>query len=157
MGKQVGIITGIIILLAVAFIGIKAIRHSPQPQGPTLPSIQTKTSSPTEAMSASPSASASSSAQTAGSVKEFTITASNYKFVPSSITVKKGDTVKITFKNSGGFHDFTLDQFNIKTANIPSGGETTVDFVADKTGTFPYYCSVANHRAMGMQGNLTVQ
>jgi nitrite reductase (NO-forming) len=39
-----------------------------------------------------------------------------------------------------------------------NGGETTsVEFVADKTGTFEYYCSVGAHRAMGMTGSLVVE
>lgn len=159
MGKQAGIIIGIIILLTVAFVGIKALRHTSSQQ-PVQTQTETMTPSPTETISASPSTSPStsaSSAQTTGSTKEFTVSGSNYKFEPSTITVKKGDSVKITFQNSGGFHDFALDEFNIKTAVIPSGQSTTVQFVADKAGTFQYYCSVGNHRAMGMQGTLTVQ
>src|SRR3989344_1759490 len=39
-------------------------------------------------------------------VKEFTITGDNFSFTPSTITVKKGDRVKITFKNNKGYHDF---------------------------------------------------
>lgn len=92
-----------------------------------------------------------------GNVKTFTVTGQNFSFSPSEIKVNKGDTVKIIFQNSGGFHDFVLDEFNVKTASIPSGQSATLQFVADKTGSFQYYCSVANHRAMGMFGTLTVQ
>jgi len=157
MGKQTGIIIGVVVLLIIVFLGIKALNHSSQAPISTPTSIETMTPSPTAVMSASPSATASTSAQTTGSVKEFTVLGSNYKFEPSSITVKKGDTVKITFNNTGGFHDFALDEFNIKTSVIPSNQSATVQFVADKVGTFQYYCSVGNHRAMGMQGNLIVQ
>src|SRR3989338_224730 len=48
-------------------------------------------------------------------VKEFTVEGSNFKFSLSEMKVKKGDTVKITFKNSGGMHDFKLDEFNVAT------------------------------------------
>lgn len=89
--------------------------------------------------------------------KTFTVTGQNYSFTPTEIKVNKGDKVKIVFQNSGGFHDFVIDEFNVKTASIASGDSATVEFTADKTGTFTYYCSVANHRAMGMQGNLIVQ
>lgn len=155
MGKQTGIIIGIIVLLIIAFVGVKALRHTtPQASQSTMENM-TMTPSPTDAMSSSPSVSTSS--QEVGAVKEFTVTGSNFKFDPSSITVKKGDSVKITFKNSGGLHDFVLDQFNVKTPIISSGQQATVQFVADKAGTFEYYCSVANHRAMGMVGNLIVQ
>jgi nitrosocyanin len=93
---------------------------------------------------------------TTGNVKSFTVTGSNFKFAPTTLSVKKGDTVKITFVNSSGFHDFRIDEFKVATKQIKSGSQETVSFVADKAGTFEYYCSVGNHRAMGMKGTLTV-
>ena len=90
-------------------------------------------------------------------VKSFTVSGKNFSFSPSTMSVKKGDTVKIIFKNTSGFHDLRIDEFNVATKQIEAGKEDTVQFVADKTGTFEYYCSVGNHRAMGMKGTLTVQ
>jgi len=92
-----------------------------------------------------------------GETKEFTVTGKNFSFSPSTIRVKKGDTVKITFKNTGGFHDFKIDEFDVKTAQIQDGQSETVTFVADKAGTFDYYCSVGQHRANGMEGKLIVE
>jgi plastocyanin len=92
-----------------------------------------------------------------GAVKEFTVEGSNFKFIPATLTVKKGDTVKIVFKNSGGFHDWVLDGYpNVKTKQIQGGSQETITFVADKAGKFEYYCSVGTHRQMGMKGTLTV-
>ncbi len=88
--------------------------------------------------------------------KSFTITGSNFAFAPKQIAVKKGDTVKITFINNDGFHDLHIDEFNIATKQIKAGAQETTTFVADKTGSFQYYCSVGTHRAMGMWGTLTV-
>lgn len=91
------------------------------------------------------------------SVKSFTVSgASNFTFTPNTMTVKKGDTVRITFKNVSGFHDFVLEQFDVRTKQIAAGKEETIEFVADKTGKFEYYCSVDSHRANGMKGTLTV-
>lgn len=90
-------------------------------------------------------------------VKEVIVSGGNYKFNPSEIKVKKGERVKIIFKNSGGMHDFVIDEFNVRTQVIGSEKEDTVEFVPDKTGTFEYYCSVGNHRQMGMVGNLIVE
>ena len=118
--------------------------------------VSTPAATPPSGITASESATAGSSASGSaaqGAEKDFTVEGSNYKFAPSTLTVNK---VKITFKNSGGFHDFVLDEFGVKTKVIPSGQSATVEFTADKTGTFDYYCSVGNHRAMGMQGTLTV-
>jgi plastocyanin len=41
-------------------------------------------------------------------VKEFVITGKNFSFDPAIISVKKGDKVKIVFKNTQGFHDFVV-------------------------------------------------
>lgn len=90
-------------------------------------------------------------------VKEFTVTGSNFSFDPKEIKVKKGDTVKVTFKNADGMHDFVIDELNVKTKQIKGGEEETVEFVADQAGTFEYYCSVGQHRQNGMVGKLIVQ
>lgn len=94
---------------------------------------------------------------TAGAVKEFTVEGKNFAFIPATMTVKKGDTVKITLKNTGGFHDLRVEGYNVGTKQIQSGVSETVTFVADKAGKFEYYCTVGSHRAMGMKGTLTVQ
>ncbi|HRH25547.1 MAG TPA: cupredoxin domain-containing protein [Parcubacteria group bacterium] len=91
------------------------------------------------------------------SVKEFTVEGSSFAFAPKTMTVNKGDTVKITFINKVGFHDFVIDEFvGAKTKQIKAGENEVITFVADKSGTFEYYCSVGTHRQQGMVGSLTV-
>ncbi len=90
-------------------------------------------------------------------VKEFSVDAVPFSFSPKTMAVNKGDTVKITVKNLEGTHDFKIDEFNAATRVLKAGETQTITFVADKTGTFEYYCSVGNHRAMGMVGTLTVR
>lgn len=94
---------------------------------------------------------------TQGMVKEFTVEGANFKFTPALIKVKKGDTVRVTFKNTQGFHDFVIDEFDVKTNQIQANDEEEVEFVANKVGTFEYYCSVGEHREMGMVGKLIVE
>lgn len=89
-------------------------------------------------------------------VKAFIVEGGTFFFSPSSMEVKRGDTVKVTFKNTNGFHDFVVDEFKVATKQINGGQEETVEFVADKAGSFDYYCSVGNHRALGMEGTLVV-
>lgn len=97
-------------------------------------------------------------------VKEFTMTSWMDKidgkmaahFSLNEIRVKKGDTVKIHITNTAGTHDFTLDEFGIKK-ETPLNQVVDVEFVADKAGTFEYYCSKYNHRALGQRGNLIVE
>lgn len=103
------------------------------------------------------SSSAGDTVQGADKVKEFTVMGSSLKFAPATLTVNKGDQVKITFKNNGGTHDFVIDEFSVKSDTLQSNEDTTVEFTADQAGSFEYYCSVANHRQMGMKGTLVVK
>jgi len=99
----------------------------------------------------------SSSVLTTSGITTVTVTGKNFSYSPNEIKVKKGDTVKVVFQNTGGFHDFVIDEFSLKTATIADGQSETVEFTADKTGTFEFYCSVGTHRQMGMKGNLIVE
>lgn len=90
-------------------------------------------------------------------VKEFTIESKGLNFSPNEIKVNVGDTVRITYKNTVGKHDFTLDEFNVKTQLLDAGQEEAVEFVADAAGSYEFYCSVAGHRAAGMKGTLVVE
>ncbi len=90
-------------------------------------------------------------------VKEFVVSGQNFSFTPSVITVKKGDKVKITFKNTSGFHDFKIDEFGVATKQTASPYTEVLEFTADKVGSFEYYCSVGTHRALGMKGTLKVE
>ena len=90
-------------------------------------------------------------------IKTFTIVGSNFKFAPNEMKVNKGDTVKVIFKSEGKLHDFNIDEFKVKTAQLEEDKSEEVTFVADKTGTFEFYCSIGEHREMGMKGNLIVQ
>lgn len=102
-------------------------------------------------------AKATSTTPSVGPVKEFTVIGSNFAFAPNTLSVKKGDKVKITFVNSGGFHDLKIDELNVATKKIQGGAQEVVEFTADKIGSFEYYCSIGEHRAMGMKGTLTVE
>ena len=99
----------------------------------------------------------SDTAKTQDLVKEFTVTNSGFKFSLTQMKVKKGDTVRITYTGKGVVHNFMLDEFNIATKELGNGESETVEFTADQAGTFEYYCSVGNHRLMGMKGNLIVE
>ncbi len=92
-----------------------------------------------------------------GGTKSFTVIGDNFKYDVKELRVKKGDTVRLTFRNAEGFHDLKIDEFGVDTGKLQAGGENTVEFVADEAGTFEYYCSVGSHRAMGMVGQLIVE
>jgi len=95
-------------------------------------------------------------------VKTFSLEGKNFRFSMNGqetpdITVKQGDRVRIEFTSTDGFHDWVVDEFNAKTAQVQTGGTTSVEFTADQKGTFEYYCSVGQHRQNGMKGKLIVE
>lgn len=91
------------------------------------------------------------------SVKTFEIEGKPFEFSQKEIKVKKGERVKIIFKNTEGFHDLVIDEFNAKTKQIKTGETDTIEFVADKQGTFEFHCSVPGHKEKGMEGMLIVE
>ena len=90
-------------------------------------------------------------------VVEFNISGVNFAYSQEEIRIKQGDKVRINFTSTDGFHDWVVDEFNAATSRVSSGGSTSVEFVADRSGTFEYYCSVGSHRQQGMVGNLIVE
>jgi nitrosocyanin len=152
MNKQVVVVGGIILAVVFAVVVMmKGISTTPS----VTPKVQIQVASPQAAGKTVEETDQAKMAQ--GVVKNVSIEASNFKFSLPSITVKKGETVKITFTNKEGMHNFMLDEFNVKSKTIQAGQSDTVQFVADKSGSFEYYCSISNHRAMGMKGTLVVE
>lgn len=97
------------------------------------------------------------SADTTPGEKTFTILGGNFYYDFQEILVNEGDKVTINFKSVDGTHDWVLDEFNAATERVSTDGETSVTFIADKKGTFEYYCSVGSHRENGMVGTFIVE
>ena len=96
-------------------------------------------------------------AQSSGSVKEFTMTAKQFEFAPSTITVKEGDTVKLRITSMDVTHGFSLPDFGVN-AQLPVGETKDVEFVADKKGAYTFACSVmCGSGHSGMKGMLVVE
>lgn len=86
-----------------------------------------------------------------------TVEGGMFYYEPNVIRVKKDQAVKIVFNNKEGVHDFVIDELEVKTKTIQAGQSETVEFIATEAGTFEFYCSVGNHRQMGMKGTLIVE
>lgn len=141
-----------IIILAVIGWAVYAMVNKDEVQTPATNNEVVDTASTTL-----PVTSTSTGTSTISQVKEFIVNGSNFAFSPSTITVNKGDRVRIVFKNQGGMHDWKLDEFGAKTKVINGGESETIEFVADKAGSFEYYCSIGTHRQMGMKGVFIVK
>jgi len=92
-----------------------------------------------------------------GNVVEIDVIAKQWSFEPNLITVKAGDTVKLNIRSVDVNHGFSLLDFGVSNVLVP--GQTVVaEFVADKRGTFSFFCSVScgrGHRSM--RGQLIVE
>lgn len=84
--------------------------------------------------------------------KEHIVEMTEHRFIPSKITIKKGDSIKFVNK-SKNFHNVVSEKLKIRTKLIKKG-----DFLVIKpgqVGNFSYYCQP--HRSMGMTGEITIE
>lgn len=102
-----------------------------------------------------PTVNAPSSAQTV--IKTVEIEAGSYYYKPNIITVKKGEKVKIVIRSVSMMHNFNIDELGVAMPIVNNGDTGTIEFTADKVGTFEYYCSVGQHRKLGQVGKLIVE
>lgn len=158
MDKRVIFLLAGVIIVVLGVVAAIILIPSSTPKTPVVESLPTPvpimfpTSVPTIVAVATPTPISSVSA-----TKTFVVEAKDFSFAPTTIKVKTGDTVVITFKNTQGTHDFKIDEFDVVTNQIGEGDEEEMEFVANKKGTFEYYCSVGNHRKTGMVGKLIVE
>lgn len=132
------------------------------PQEATAPSAETGSGSNTETTTGSQAttgtgASVDTSLAVGSDTVVIEVGAGGFYFNPKEIRVKEGQTVQINVTNEGGTHDWVIDEFDARTPILQSGQKASVTFVADRKGTFEYYCSVGSHRANGMVGKLIVE
>ncbi len=75
------------------------------------------------------------------------------------LVLREGERAQINLINGeGAEHDIVIDFYGVRSNRvIGKGASTTVSFLADKIGSFAYYCSVPGHREAGMLGKLRVE
>ena len=82
-------------------------------------------------------------------LKEFNVVISHTSYSPNRFEVNKGDTVRFSALAAPGTgtesglshnHGMTIDEYNINQAVTSEKTPTTIEFLADKSGTFSIYC-----------------
>jgi plastocyanin len=76
-----------------------------------------------------------------------------YEFMPSTITVVEGDTLRLTFINpEDDAHSFVMEGLSVA---IPGQSETRATYVAAHAGIYDFVCAIPAHLPM-MRGQLVV-
>ncbi len=91
----------------------------------------------------------------AGSVE---LTATEYKFDPSTVELAKSGEMTFTLVNDGQVtHALEIEGQGIEEESDEiEGGATTALTVDLEPGEYEFYCPVDDHREKGMEGTLTV-
>ena len=73
------------------------------------------------------------------------------------LRVAEGDVVQVTLINNDNVeHDVVFPEFDAGTDKVARKGASSVTvFRADKSGEFPYFCSLPGHRQAGMESLFT--
>ena len=70
------------------------------------------------------------------------IEAERFEYKPSHIRVVQGERVRLIFTSRDTTHGVSIAKYHVRKDIPPRGkGETIVEFVADKAGSFTYRCS----------------
>ncbi len=89
--------------------------------------------------------------------REFTVTARDYSFSPNRVEATQDDLIKLTVQSADNAYGFTIDEYRV-SKRVPAGGSTTIEFRADRAGTFAFYSGLkSDARHDQMRGQLVVR
>lgn len=154
-----GVITGVfVVIAALIVVGVITLLDTEQAQAPTTEESQQTADTEVPATDdESTTGEDSDTEETAGQTVE--IDMSDHQFSVETIQATPGETVTVELTNNQGIHDFVIDELNVDSGQMASGQSQTVTFTIpeDAAGqTYDFYCSVSNHRALGMEGQLII-
>ena len=73
--------------------------------------------------------------------REFEVVAERFKFTPGRIVVNQGDRVSVTVRSADATHGWAIEAFDVDALARKGGRPETVEFVAERAGSFPITCS----------------
>ena len=148
----------VLLLILAVFLVSSCSRQNPEDlvgQGSEVPQ-QKSASSQQENVPEASQPEAPSSAD-AAIVKEFKLTARQFSFEPEIIEVNKGDKVRLIVTSIDIPHGIKIAEYGINE-RLDVGKPVTIEFTADKEGTFTAFCSVfCGSGHSNMKGKLIVR
>ena len=97
-----------------------------------------------------------------------TVRAFEWGFEPGAIALRQGEEVRIVLVNDGKIpHNWKVEGLEADVieagdadelfVEAAEGEEGTLVFVPQASGSFTFYCTISDHRQLGMEGPLTVE
>lgn len=83
----------------------------------------------------------------------------DFSYSPNTIAGAPGMPLRIKLTNTQGMHDFVIPELGVASGVIQQGEDTIFEFTIPESAankTYEFYCSIGNHREMGMVGTLLV-
>jgi uncharacterized cupredoxin-like copper-binding protein len=95
---------------------------------------------------------------TSTSAQTFSISAMDFSFSPSTVTVDAPGTYTFELTNDGGTdHAIEIEgNGSEERSDTVSPGESASVTIDLQSGTYEMYCPIDGHRAQGMEGEVTV-
>ncbi len=92
-----------------------------------------------------------------GEIIELDIEAYSWGFNQNLQKINRGDKVRLKLTSSDGTHGVTMPDFGVYSNPISPGGEEIIEFIADKTGSFNFFCNMPCGQGHGMmQGSIVI-
>ncbi len=91
---------------------------------------------------------------------DYEIEAKNFSYSLKTIEMKAGETIRVKLVNAEGTHDLMIAELEVKSKLLKAGESTVVEITAPvsaKGQSYEFYCSVGNHRQMGMSGTIMIK
>jgi plastocyanin len=82
----------------------------------------------------------------------YDVTIQNFAFSPANLSIKAGDTVRWTNRDSTAYHTVTSDSGGSELISDVLGDGASFSHKFTTAGTFPYHCSIHT----SMKGTITV-
>src|SRR5258708_3150798 len=99
------------------------------------------------------SGSPSSGGSTSEGVREFKVTATDFKYDPGDQTFKPGEKLRVTMTDKGAVdHTWVLTDAagtELTKLEVKVGAKASKDFTAPAAGTYNIICDIAGHKEAG--------
>ena len=120
-----------LLFIGVALFVVGCTQSNSQGQVPATGAVETPPSTPS-----------STTQPPAATPRVVKLEAYNCGFNPSTITVKKGETIKLEIFSTSGTHSIAIQGYPVNSDTVSPGRDASVTFTADKVGTFEFFCSI---------------